>query len=160
MIATTDMWLAPKIAAMKEITDFDVRYAQKLYGGVRRRVRRADGGGDGDVSDDEAGDGPDDAPKGAKLDGTAILTTVTMDAVKSGGADGRTGEGRTGTGEAGTRAWRPAWRASPRRLRPKPAADANSARTTFMTSTNEVLKVATDVTAADVAIPAGFKENK
>ena len=29
---TTDMWLAPKIAAMKEIADFDVRYAQKLYG--------------------------------------------------------------------------------------------------------------------------------
>ena len=29
-----------------------------------------------------------------------------------------------------------------------------------MTSTNEVLKVATDVSAADVAVPAGFKENK
>jgi len=46
-----------------------------------------------------------------------------------------------------------------KKIAPKPA-DANSARTTFMTSTNEVLKVATDVTAADVAIPAGFKENK
>src|SRR5947199_572363 len=34
MIVTTDIWLAPKIAAMKEITDFDVRYAQKLYGGM------------------------------------------------------------------------------------------------------------------------------
>jgi hypothetical protein len=32
------------------------------------------------------------------------------------------------------------------------------ARTTFMTITSEVLKVTPDVTAADVAIPAGFKE--
>jgi hypothetical protein len=29
-----------------------------------------------------------------------------------------------------------------------------------MTSTSEVLKVVTSVTADDVAIPAGFKENK
>ena len=44
MVMTADMWLAPKIAAMKEIRDFDVRYAQKLYGtDGRRRVRRADG---------------------------------------------------------------------------------------------------------------------
>jgi hypothetical protein len=29
-----------------------------------------------------------------------------------------------------------------------------------MTTTSEVLKVTTDVTAADVAVPAGFKETK
>ena len=29
-----------------------------------------------------------------------------------------------------------------------------------MTATTEVLKVATDVSPADVAVPAGFKENK
>src|SRR5713226_5834667 len=34
MIVTTDSWLAPKIPAMKEITDFEMRYAQKLYGGM------------------------------------------------------------------------------------------------------------------------------
>jgi hypothetical protein len=32
MVLTSDMWLAPKIAAMKEVLDFDLRYAQKLYG--------------------------------------------------------------------------------------------------------------------------------
>jgi hypothetical protein len=32
LILTSDQWLAPKIAAMKEIADFDMRYAQKLYG--------------------------------------------------------------------------------------------------------------------------------
>jgi hypothetical protein len=29
-----------------------------------------------------------------------------------------------------------------------------------MTATTEVLKVVTDVSAADVAVPPGFKENK
>jgi len=30
MLITSDMWLAPKIAAMKEVTDFDMRYWKKL----------------------------------------------------------------------------------------------------------------------------------
>jgi hypothetical protein len=38
--------------------------------------------------------------------------------------------------------------------------DASKPRATFMTATTEVLKVATDVSPADVAVPAGFKENK
>ena len=38
--------------------------------------------------------------------------------------------------------------------------DAAKARATFMTMTTEVLKVVTDVAPADVAVPAGFKENK
>ena len=33
-------------------------------------------------------------------------------------------------------------------------------RATVMTTTSEVLKVATTVAAEDVAIPAGFKESK
>src|SRR4029077_17810040 len=32
LVMTSDLWLAPKIAAMKEITDFEVRYAKQLYG--------------------------------------------------------------------------------------------------------------------------------
>src|SRR5713226_5175065 len=34
MVLTSDMWLAPTIAAMKEVADFDMRYAQKLYGAL------------------------------------------------------------------------------------------------------------------------------
>ena len=38
--------------------------------------------------------------------------------------------------------------------------DANKERATVMTMTNEVLKVVTDVPAAEVAVPAGFKESR
>jgi hypothetical protein len=33
-------------------------------------------------------------------------------------------------------------------------------RATFLTTSNEVLKLTTDVTAGDVAVPAGFTETK
>ena len=46
LVMTSDMWLAPKIAAMKEVADFDLRYAQKLAGPmVSGVVGGADGGG-------------------------------------------------------------------------------------------------------------------
>ena len=61
LVMTSDMWLAPKIAAMKEIADFDMRYAQTaVRADGRRRLGRADGDGDGDVSDDEGRDGADE----------------------------------------------------------------------------------------------------
>ena len=49
MVMTTDMWLTPRIAAMKEVAAFDMKYAQKLYGtvfsGVSSRARSRSGRG-------------------------------------------------------------------------------------------------------------------
>ena len=57
MVLTSDMWLAPKIAAMKEIAEFDAALREEAVRvDDRRRVGRADGHGDGDVPDDEARD--------------------------------------------------------------------------------------------------------
>ena len=157
------MWLAPKIAAMKEIADFDVRYAKALYGPM------------------VAGASPEQmaaamamypmmkdaiakmSAEGGKIDGTAILTTTTMDAVKSAEQMAEEAQSR-----ARTTTRPPARPAASRALlggfakkatKKKPEGGPK-ARATFMTSTNEVLKVATDVAAADVAVPAGFKETK
>lgn len=158
MVTTTDMWLAPKIAAMKEIADFDVRYAQALYGGMFAgasaeqmaaaialypMMKQAMGRM---------------TTEGAKLDGTAILTTVTMDAVKSeeevaqqaAGAEEKPVPGLGGLLGG----------LAKKKLAARNGDDGSKARTTFMTSTNEVLKVAATVSASDVDVPAGFKENK
>ena len=156
MIATTDMWMAPRIAAMKEIADFDLRYAQKLYGGfagasaeqmaaamalypmMKQALGRM-------------------SVEGTKIEGTPILTTVTMDAVKSEAQMAEQAKGESQSAPAPTVGGLLGGLA--RKVGPKKA-DTSSPRATFMTSTNEVLKVGTDVTAGDVAIPAGFKENK
>lgn len=97
--------------------------------------------------------------EGAKIDGTAILSTVTMDAVKSeeqmaqaakAAEDSKPAAASVG-GLLGGLA---------RRATKKNGDEGAKPRATFMTSTNEVLRVDTSVAAADVAIPAGFKENK
>jgi hypothetical protein len=158
LIMTTDLWLAPRIAAMKEIQDFDVKYAQKLYGPMI------------------AGASPQEmatalalyplmkpalakwATESGKVEGTPIVTTVTMDAVKSPeqlaeerqtGQDDKLSNARSVGGLLGGLARKAAKKD-----------DEPKARTTFMTTTNEVLKVTTAVSAEEVALPAGFKEAK
>jgi len=158
LIMTTDLWLAPRIAAMKEIQDFDVKYAQKLYGPMI------------------AGASPQEmatamalyplmkpaltkwATEAGKVEGTPIVTTVTMDAVKSPeqladerqtGQDDKLSNARSVGGLLGGLARKAAKKD-----------DEPKARATFMTTTNELLKVTTSVTADDIAIPVGFKEAK
>ena len=152
--------LAPKIAAMKEIADFDARYAQKLYGTMLAGVsaeQMAAAMAMYPMMKQALGRM---STEGAKLEGTAIQTTTTMDAVpsaeqmaqesKAAEADNRP----TGGGISGRLGGMLAKKIGPKKD------DAGKARSTFMTSNHEVLKVITDVTPADVAVPAGFKENK
>ncbi len=160
MVTTTDLWLAPKIAAMKEIADFDVRYAQKLYGGMFAGVsaeqmaaamamypmmRQAMGRM---------------TTEGAKLDGTAIMTTVTMDAVKSADQVAEEAKATEEQPKAQGLGGLLGGLAKKAAAKKSGGGDDSKARTTFMTTTNEVLKVATAVSATDVAVSAGFKENK
>jgi len=158
MVVTTDSWLAPKIAAMKEIVDFDVRYAQKVFGGVIAGASAEQMAAAMALYPMMKQAMGRMTAEGAKIDGTAIMTTVTMDAVKSAEEIAKENAGATTEekpapglgGLLGTLAKKNAAKKG----------DASNGRTTFLTSTNEVLKVATDVSAADVAVPAGFKENK
>jgi sRNA-binding protein len=159
MVVTSDMWLAPKIAAMKEVLDFDMRYGQKLYGTMTG------------VSPEQMAAAMAMYPmmkdamvrmnaEGAKLEGSPIQTITTMDAVKSAeqiaqeakAADDSPSSG--GGGISGRLGGMLAKKMGPKKE------DAGKARSTFMTMNHEVLKVATDVAPADVAVPAGFKENK
>jgi hypothetical protein len=165
MVMTSDMWLAPKIAAMKEVTDFDIRYAQKLYGTMIAGVsaeQMAAAMAAYPMMKEALGKM---TAEGGKIQGTPIQTTTTMDAVKSadqvaeeakanGGGDSKQAAAGGVSGMLGGFA---------KKMAQKKAGggdDAKKDRVTVMTMTSEVLKVATDVPAADVAVPAGFKENK
>lgn len=161
MVLTADTWLAPTIAAMKEIVQFDVRYAQKLQGPMVA----------GASAEEMAAalamyPGLKDAlgrmrSEGAQMDGTPILTTLTVESVKSAeqvAAEQKQGEESksTSSGTVGGMLGGLARRAAKR----GDVAAGPKARATFMTTTNEVMSVATTVAPADVAVPAGFKENK
>jgi hypothetical protein len=155
LVMKTDMWLAPEQKALREVADFDMRYAQQLYGGMF-----------GNVSASQMAMMMAMYPmmkqamermqaEGSKVEGTAIHTTLTFEAVqsaeqmKAAQKEESSGGGRGIGGMLGGLA---------RRARKQD--DQPKQRTPFMTSTTEVLKVSTDVAASDVAVPAGFKETK
>ena len=99
--------------------------------------------------------------EGAKMDGTPILTMVTVESVKSAeqvAAEQKQGEESkpTSSGTVGGFLGGLARRAAKK----DEAAAGPKARATFMTTTSEVLSVATTVATTDVAVPAGFKEAK
>jgi hypothetical protein len=167
MVLTSDMWLTPSIPAMKEVREFDMKYAQKLYGPVM-----------GGVPADQMAAAMAMYPmmkdaiarmnvEGGKIDGTPILSTTTMDAVKSEAQLAE--EARQKETSTASESSKPPTSVGGllggfgKKVAAKKMAGGDEAakpRATIMTTTNEVLKVVTDVSPADVTVPAGFKENK
>jgi hypothetical protein len=162
MVVTSDMWLAPSMPALKEIADFEARYAQKLYGTMIAGVsaeQMAAAMAMYPMMKQALGKM---TAEGGKIEGSPVLMTTTMDAVKSeeqiaqeakaADADKPSAAGGVG-GLLGGFAKKVA-------AKKMGGDDANKPRATFMTMNSEVLKVVTDVSPADVAVPAGFKENR
>ena len=162
MLMTVNSWLAPRIAAVKEIEDFNVRYARKM--------------GDGSVPNAEqmaqAFAMYPDLKKGmAKLqteqvnmNGTAIETVLTVQTVQT--ADQAAGKKKDDNQRAdspGGALGGMLGRLGRKKEEPKDTDPAQKAvtdsdtRTTFMTSTTSLLSVGTAVSADEVAVPAGFK---
>jgi hypothetical protein len=160
MVLTSDMWMTPKVAGMKEVADFYQRYARQLGGPMVAGASAQDMAAAMALYPMMTQAITKMNTENVKLDGTAIASTVTIDAVKSaeesaqeakrGDEDKPSAGGGIG-GLLGGLA---------KRTQKKGDANEDKQRVTFMTTTNEVLKVATTVDANEVAVPAGFKENR
>jgi hypothetical protein len=172
LVMTIDTWLAKEVD-LKEIADFERRYWEKLagpmlagvdpqqvqqmataiamYPGLKEAFAR--------LSKEDFG-------------GTAIQTSTSVDAVRS-AEDMKKEAANSSSGSAASKNEPPPptsiggaiggfMRRRQQQQEEKAAAkpDADPSRVNIMTINNEVLKIAKDVTAADVALPAGFKENK
>lgn len=163
MVITSDMWMAPKIPAMQEQIDFQVRYMRKLFGNDTETMAR-------DLAQalamyPQLKDGMERMKKEAvKLDGTPVLTTMRIETVVSpeqaksqseGGGQSKMGIGGIAGGLGGMFGKK-------KKAEEAPKDDAAAAgpknRATFMTSTTELLEVANAVAPGDVDIPAGFKQ--
>jgi hypothetical protein len=175
----TEVWLTPRIAALKELTEFDRRfagrYAASLYGGPSER----------DASAMEAAFASNPMLKdvlvkmkaeGAKLDGSPILTVVMVDLVPSAEdrarmaaeveAEQRRSSARsrpqpTGKGLGGLLGGL-ARHAVERKVEEKVDAKLASAKDdaqspTILRMTTEVVRVTTQVGGVDVALPAGLR---
>ncbi|HUP39642.1 MAG TPA: hypothetical protein VM115_05950 [Vicinamibacterales bacterium] len=165
IIMTVDTWLSKSAPSLKEVADFERRYWEKLAGpmtAVDAQQMATVAAMFPGVKDAFARFSKED------LGGTAIQSTTTMVSVKSaeqmkqqasGGASASSSEKENPLTVGG--ALGGFMRRRQQQNQEKEAAanpNANPAHSTFMTINNEVLKIATNVTAADVAMPAGFKE--
>jgi hypothetical protein len=158
IVMTVDTWLTKEVS-LKEIGDFERRYYEKLAGPVTavdaQQMATAMAMFPG-LKEAFVRLGRED------LGGTAILTTTTIDAVKSpeqmkqqasASADQGGGNPLSVGGAIGG-----FMRRRQQQKQEEAPANANPARSTFMTMNNEVLKISSGVTAGDVALPAGFKQ--
>ncbi len=150
MVITQDSWLAPRIPAMKEIADFEVRYAKKL-----------DASGAAGVSMEQLAAALAMYPglqnglarmqaEGSKLDGTPLESVMVVKGVKSPEQMSQANEEESGGGGLGGML--------ARRMMKKKQDQAAGAESTVMTLTHQVLSVGTSVAPNDVQVPAGFKQ--
>jgi len=163
MVITSDMWIAPRIPAMQEQAAFMQRYMKQLLGSDTETMAR-------DLAQAMAmypqmkGAMERMKQEAVKLDGTAVLTTMKIESVMSpeqaqakadSGDKPKMGISLPG-GLGGMFGKKKKAEEAPKEGQPAQAAPAN--RSTFMTSTTELLEVQASAGAADVEIPAGFKQ--
>lgn len=166
MVLDTHLWQAPEAPGMREMAEFRMKYALKLYGGIM-----ADSGGSMVQAMAMYPMMQDAMKKMAaetqKLSGVTLATDMTFEAVpdpaqaqsqaQSGGGDAPAGMPTSLGGLLGG-----IGRKMGRQKADQPAADGAAGggtpgRTMVMSSSSETLQMSTSVTDADVSVPAGFK---
>ncbi len=146
MVMTNTLWIAPKIAALDEMRDFQVRYAKALNLGNLMDPQQA-----GALSAAIPGIGQMTeklAAERQKLEGSALASTSIIETVKSPEAMKQAQSQSSGGGLGGMLAGK--------LMKKGPV----QARTKALTMTNDTLAIAPTANDADLAIPAGFKEKK
>jgi len=162
MVMTTDTWLAASAPSTKELAEFEMKYAQKIYGPM------------------VVGASPQDmamamamypqmkpaldkmAAEGSKLRGTAILTDMRVEAVPPGTAN-QTSAAPPPPEEPkkkGLGGMLGGLKKMAEQSEKNQDSESKPQRAIIMTTSVEMLKLTTDVDAAAVAMPAGFIEKK
>ncbi len=158
MVMVTDMWLAPNAPSSRDLVAFDMKYAEKLYGPM------VTGASAQDMAMALAMY-PQIKPaldkmkaEGGKIDGTAILTTMTMEAVPPGAAN--TTAAAPAPAEPAKKGLGGMLGGLKKMTEKKDESGGTPQRAVILTTSVEVLKLTPDVDAASVALPAGFREDK
>jgi len=149
MILTNTLWIAPKIAALDEMYDFQMRYIKALNLGAMIDPQQA--GAIAAMIPGIGQMGEKLAAERRKLEGTTLSTTSVFETVKS-PEDMKRAEAQNPAGGGGGIGGMLAGKL----MKKGPVQQ----RTKALTTTNDTLSIAPTANAADLAIPAGFKEKK
>ncbi|MEO7191197.1 MAG: hypothetical protein ABI051_09090 [Vicinamibacterales bacterium] len=149
-VMTNTMWLGPKIAALDELYQFELKFVRAVYGESfaadmqqMASVMALYPSFKNMASKMET--------EGKKLQGTPLSTTMTFETVRS--EEQMKEAASQQPSSSGGASGMLARRIMGNRGQPQQ-------RSKLLTSTSEMLSVATTVSEADVAIPAGYKEKK
>ena len=160
LVMETSMWMTPAVPALKELADFRLRYAQKLYGPLMAQAA------------------PDMAQamamypmmkdamakfqaEGRKISGTALATEskFQLAAPPQSAEEQKQAESEPAPSSVGGLLGGIGRRMGRKKTEEKKDdPNATPGRATIMTTTSETLQVAPAAAATDVAIPAGFKQ--
>jgi hypothetical protein len=171
VVLTADTWLAPTVPEMKELAAFERRYVQALYGPVmstQEMQQFAMAMAAHPALKDAMGRFQKE--KGS-LDGTPISTVLSIDGVQSrqeqaeqsarkdkDDSDSDSGPSSPSGMLGGFAKKFAKKKADEGKDKDTEQAPAQKGHATFMTITNDVLKIEPSATTADVSIPAGFKQ--
>jgi len=162
MNMVSSMWLTTKIPAMKELEDFDRRYAEKMILPFASEMVQEMAPTMAMYPGMQEGIGKLEIEK-VNMNGTAVLTTVRAEVAAPPDASAKTQPPPA----------QPAKQSSSvptsiggllgglgRKAAPKPDESEANKPGVLMSSNHELVSVSTTVSEADVSIPAGFKEKK
>ena len=151
IVMTSNMWMGPRIPELKELADFEMRYWKALQEGSGVPTMSPEQMAQVMAAFPLFGKAMERMQKdGSKLEGTALDTTVTLETVKG---KEQTTESQPSGGGGGIGGM------LGRKLMKK-GGGSSTGRSTVFTTNHVYLEVAKTVDAADLAIPAGFKEKK
>jgi hypothetical protein len=152
LVVTADSWLGPQIPQMKEVAEFDLRYWQQLQGPEAAAISAQQMAAIMAMYP-MVKQGMERLQKeGTKLQGTPLATVTTFEAVKSKEQMTQESQNKESSGGGGGLGGMLA-----RKMMKKDNADVKQ-RATIFTINNEVQEISTNVAAADLEIPAGFKQ--
>jgi hypothetical protein len=159
LVMTTDMWMTPSAPSTKELTDFDRRYAEKLFGPTVAGASAQDLAMAMAMYPQMKPALDKMRAEGGKLSGTAILTETRMESVPPGTA-GQTAAAPPPPEEPKKRGLGGMLGGLKKMAEGGEKSSGKPERAVIMTTSIEVLKLTTDVDAASVALPAGFTQSK
>ena len=164
LVTTTDLWLAKNVPSTDEITAFDKKFAEKVYGPMVVGGASAQDMAMAMAMYPQMKPALDKmAAEGTKIEGTAILTEMKMESVPPGTANAPPAAAPAPEPEQkkrGLGGMLGGLKKMAEQSNNQNNSNAKPQRAMVMTTTVEMLKLTRDVAADAVALPAGLKEQK
>lgn len=152
IVMTVDEWLGPQIAALKELTDFDIKYWKALQGSEAMGLSAEQAAAVMAMYPMMKPAMERMQKEAPKLQGTPLASTTTVEGVKSkeeAAAQQSSSDTPKSVGGLGGMI---------ARKMAKKDDSATGNRATVFTAEHEMQEIQTSATADDVAMPAGFKQ--